>query len=162
MLLKLFRSSFLVVLSIVNFSAVANSSAIEVYDFETVAQEKQFKELSNILRCPKCQNNTIADSNAPLAQDLRQKVFEMTQQGQSKQEIVDYMVARYGNFVTYQPPLTFATLALWLGPIFIIVLGSGLMVARARTQSSQEPNTLSAEDEQRVKSLLNNQGEQEV
>jgi len=67
--------------------------AIDVYDFDTPEQEAQFHELSNTLRCPKCQNNSIADSNAALAQDLRQKVYEMTKEGKSKGEIVDYMIA---------------------------------------------------------------------
>ncbi|MGL6172018.1 MAG: cytochrome c-type biogenesis protein, partial [Vibrio sp.] len=88
---------------LVSLSALAT---IEVYDFDTPEQEKQFQDLGATLRCPKCQNNTIADSNAELAQDLRQKVYEMTKEGKSKAEIVDYMIARYGNFVTYNPPLT--------------------------------------------------------
>ncbi|GAL11631.1 cytochrome c heme lyase subunit CcmL [Vibrio astriarenae] len=69
-----------------SFSALAS---IQVYEFEDLKQEQQFKELGHTLRCPKCQNNTISDSNAELAQDLRQKVYEMTKEGKSKQEIVD-------------------------------------------------------------------------
>ncbi|MEF1184768.1 cytochrome c-type biogenesis protein, partial [Vibrio sinaloensis] len=83
------------------FAAMAFSmavhAAIEVHEFDTLEQEQQFKELGNTLRCPKCQNNTIADSNAELAVDLREKVYEMTKAGKSKQEIIDYMIARYGN-----------------------------------------------------------------
>ena len=85
--------------------AVPVMSAIEVFDFDYPQQEAQFQELSHTLRCPKCQNNSISDSNAELAKDLRLKVYQMTKAGKSKQEIVDYMVARYGNFVTYNPPL---------------------------------------------------------
>ncbi|QSA19380.1 cytochrome c-type biogenesis protein CcmH, partial [Vibrio furnissii] len=88
-------------------------AAIDVYDFESPEQETQFQELSNTLRCPKCQNNSIADSNAELAKDLRHKVYEMTKEGKSKSEIVDYMIARYGNFVTYNPPFTLSTAILW-------------------------------------------------
>ena len=102
--------------------SMAAQAAIQVYEFETLEQEQQFKELGNTLRCPKCQNNTIADSNAELAVDLRQKVYEMTKQGKSKQEIIDYMTARYGNFVTYNPPFTAATSILWLHCLWLCLV----------------------------------------
>jgi cytochrome c-type biogenesis protein CcmH len=141
------------------FSSVA-LAAIEVYEFETPEQEEQFKELGNTLRCPKCQNNTIADSNAPLAQDLRQKVYEMTAEGKSKNEIVDYMVARYGNFVTYKPPFTLGTAILWLGPFAIVIGGLTLMVLRSRKRPvNQSNNALSQQDEARLKQLLDEEGD---
>lgn len=114
---------------LLSFSAY---SAIEVYNFDSPEQEQQFQELNQTLRCPKCQNNTIGDSNAELAQDLRQKVYEMTKEGQSKQDIVDYMIARYGNFVTYKPPFTVATAVLWLGPLFVVLFGFALIVMRSK------------------------------
>ncbi|MBF8999564.1 MULTISPECIES: cytochrome c-type biogenesis protein [Vibrio] len=107
-------------------------AAIEVFNFDSPQQEEQFKELSSTLRCPKCQNNTIADSNAALAQDLREKVYHMTKEGKSKQEIVDYMVARYGNFITYKPPFNASTLLLWLGPILVIFVGFTLLIMRSK------------------------------
>ncbi len=94
--------------------AFHSSAAIEVYNFDNAKQEQQFHELSNTLRCPKCQNNSIADSNAPLAKDLRQKVYLMTKEGKSDDEIKNYMVARYGNFISYDPAFTFSTAILWL------------------------------------------------
>ncbi|KEY91158.1 cytochrome c-type biogenesis protein L [Candidatus Photodesmus blepharus] len=103
-------------------------SAINMYEFNDLKKELQFKALRNTLRCPECQNNTIADSNSELAKRLSQKVYEMTIKGRSEQEIIDYMVARYGNFVTYNPPLTLATLILWISPIFVIILGFGLII----------------------------------
>lgn len=149
----------LAALSTLTASTIA-TAAIEVYEFETPEQEEQFKELGNTLRCPKCQNNTIADSNAPLAQDLRQKVYEMTSEGKSKGEIVDYMVARYGNFVTYKPPFTFATAILWLGPLFVVVGGVGLMVLRSRKRPLVESNNdLSLDEKERLKQLLDEEGE---
>ncbi|WP_260259429.1 cytochrome c-type biogenesis protein [Vibrio intestinalis] len=139
-----------------SFSMVAHAT-IEVYEFENLEQEQQFKELGNTLRCPKCQNNTIADSNAELAQDLRQKVYEMTKEGKDKDEIVDYMIARYGNFVTYNPPFTWATSILWLGPISVLLIGFGFIVVRSR-KGKQQPETVSEEwdqdKEQRLKALL--------
>ncbi|MGF1775118.1 cytochrome c-type biogenesis protein [Vibrio maritimus] len=137
--------------------AFAVNATIEIHEFDSLEQENQFKELSHTLRCPKCQNNTIGDSNAELAQDLRQKVYEMTKEGKSKQEIVDYMIARYGNFVTYNPPLTLATSILWLGPLFVIVLGFGLIVVRSRNnriQKAQKSEQWSDDKEAKLKALL--------
>jgi cytochrome c-type biogenesis protein CcmH len=136
-----------------SFSAWA---VIEVHEFDTAAQEQQFKDLNNTLRCPKCQNNTIGDSNAELALDLRQKVYEMTKAGQSKQEIIDYMVARYGNFVTYQPPFTAGTAILWFGPMLVVVIGFGFILLRSRKQSASKAGTsqLSAEQQARLDALL--------
>ena len=92
-----------VLMLMISGSALAT---IDVLQFKDEAQEQQFRQLTEELRCPKCQNNSIADSNSMIATDLRQKVYELMQEGKSKKEIVDYMVARYGNFVTYDPPLT--------------------------------------------------------
>ena len=90
-----------VLMLMISGSALAT---IDVLQFKDEAQEQQFRQLTEELRCPKCQNNSIADSNSMIATDLRQKVYELMQEGKSKKEIVDYMVARYGNFVTYDPP----------------------------------------------------------
>lgn len=87
-----------VLMLMISGSALAT---IDVLQFKDEAQEQQFRQLTEELRCPKCQNNSIADSNSMIATDLRQKVYELMQEGKSKKEIVDYMVARYGNFVTY-------------------------------------------------------------
>lgn len=108
------------------------SAAIEVYEFDTPEQEEVFKKLGKELRCPKCQNNNIADSNASLAQDLRMKVYELLKQGAGETEIVDYMVARYGNFVTYNPPLTPSTVILWVGPISVVIAGFSILAWRSR------------------------------
>lgn len=136
------------------FSMAAHAT-IEVYEFETLQQEQQFKELGNTLRCPKCQNNTIADSNAELAQDLRHKVYEMTKDGKSKDEIVDYMIARYGNFVTYNPPFTLATSILWLGPLAVVLLGFGVIVVRSRkSKQIAKDDKWDQDKEQRLKALL--------
>lgn len=108
------------------------SAAIDTFTFKDEAQEQQFRQLTEQLRCPKCQNNSIADSNAMIASDMRLKVYELMQEGKSKQQIVDYMVARYGNFVTYEPPVTPMTLILWVLPVLFIVGGAGVIVMRSR------------------------------
>ncbi len=91
--------------------------------------EQQFRQLTEQLRCPKCQNNSIADSNAMIATDMRRRVYDLMQEGKSRRN-VDYMVARYGNFVTYDPPLTPLTVLLWVLPLAAIVAGGWLPVAR--------------------------------
>lgn len=106
----------------------ANATNIEVYDFDTPKQERTYKELTTELRCLVCQNQDIADSNAELAQDMRHKVFRMLKQGKEKQEIVDFMVKRYGDFVLYKPPFEGRTLVLWVGPFVIFVLAVWLML----------------------------------
>lgn len=120
--------------------AMSTCASTSLFTFRDDAQEQQFYQLTAALRCPKCQNNSIADSDAMIATDMRQKVYELMQQGKSKAEIIDYMVARYGNFVTYDPPLTPLTLLLWLSPLAVIAIGGGLIVARTRRrQHFSEP-----------------------
>lgn len=110
----------------------AVSAATDTFTFKDEAQEQQFRQLTEQLRCPKCQNNSIADSNAMIASDMRLKVYELMQEGKNKQQIVDYMVARYGNFVTYEPPVTPSTMILWVLPVLFIVGGVGVIVVRGR------------------------------
>ncbi|QIR97134.1 cytochrome c-type biogenesis protein [Vibrio diabolicus] len=151
------RKLILAVFAAMTLSLVAHA-AIEVYEFDNLEQEQQFKELSHTLRCPKCQNNTISDSNAELAQDLRHKVYEMTKEGKSKDEIVDYMIARYGNFVTYNPPFTVATAILWLGPLAVVLGGFGLIVLRSRKSrvkaKASSDEQWDEQKEARLKALL--------
>ncbi|MFC1507846.1 cytochrome c-type biogenesis protein [Pseudomonadota bacterium] len=136
-------------------AAMPAIAAIDVYEFKNVEQEQAFQELTATLRCPKCQNNTIADSNATLAQDMRQKTYELLNEGKSQQDVIDYMVARYGNFVTYDPPLMASTLILWLGPILFIIIGFTILVMRSRkTEDAKSQVKLEAEEEQRLQALL--------
>ncbi|KPA52579.1 cystathionine gamma-synthase [Photobacterium leiognathi subsp. mandapamensis] len=136
-------------------AALPAFASIDVYDFKNAEQEKQFQELTATLRCPKCQNNNIADSNATLAQDMRQKTFELLQEGKSSQQIIDYMIARYGNFVTYNPPMTASTAILWVGPILFIVIGFTVLVYRSRKNGEKAEETqLDAAEAERLKALL--------
>ena len=128
-------------------------AAPEVMTFQSEAQEQQYRQLTAELRCPKCQNNSIADSNAMIAADMRQKVYELMQQGKTKGQIVDYMVARYGHFVSYEPPLTAGTVLLWLGPGLFVLAGAGVIIARARRRDIPDA-ALSAEERQRLAALL--------
>ncbi|MEB8192814.1 cytochrome c-type biogenesis protein CcmH [Raoultella terrigena] len=127
--------------------------AIDTWQFKNEAQEQAFREVTSQLRCPKCQNNSIADSNAMIAADMRLKVYELQQQGQSKEQIVAYMVARYGNFVSYEPPLTAGTILLWLIPGLFVIVGGGVLVARARRRDTTDA-ALSEQERQRLAALL--------
>lgn len=127
-------------------------AAIDTYQFDSVAQEEQYRDLTGSLRCPKCQNNSIADSNAMIAADMRLKVYQLMKQGEDRQQIIDYMVARYGNFVTYQPPVTPSTLILWVGPALFVILGAGMIILRSRQRKSR--NELDEIEQQRLDAIL--------
>ncbi|AGH39434.1 cytochrome c-type biogenesis protein CcmH [Bibersteinia trehalosi USDA-ARS-USMARC-189] len=109
------------------------AAPIEVQQFDTPQQESDYRALIQELRCPQCQNNNIADSNATIATDMRNKTLELLKQGKSKNEVVDYMIERYGNFVTYDPPLTPATIFLWVMPLALILLGFAVLFLRHKT-----------------------------
>jgi cytochrome c-type biogenesis protein CcmH len=137
-------------------TSLTAAAAIDVYDFESEQKEQEFRELTLQLRCPKCQNNSIGDSNAVIATDMRAKVYELMQQGYSKQQVIDYMIERYGNFVTYQPPVTAATSILWLGPLLFLVAGAFFIVKLSRRKSALTGNDdeLPQEDNVRLQHLL--------
>ena len=108
-----------------------NVSAIDTpMEFDDPATELRFKKLTEELRCLVCQNQSLADSHAELAQDLRNEVYKMVIAGDSNKEIIDYMVTRYGDFVLYRPPVKNTTYFLWFGP-FLILLVAIIIVVRA-------------------------------
>lgn len=109
------------------------------YQFENEQQRSLFFELSHELRCPKCQNQNLADSDAMIAADLKRKVHELVLAGQDKEQVVSYMKQRYGDFVYYQPPVNSITIWLWLLPLlFIIVALSVLVMNRKQTRFSPD------------------------
>lgn len=97
--------------------------AIDPLPFANEAEEQRFQALARELRCLVCQNQNIADSDAGLAKDLRNEVFEMMRAGKSDEEIKQFLVERYGDFVLYDPPFKATTLVLWVGPILILIVG---------------------------------------
>lgn len=117
--------------------------AIDVIEFQNTAEEQRFRELTAELRCLVCQNQSLDDSSAPLAQDLRNEVLELMRAGRSNEEIREYLVARYGDFVLYRPRFTVATLLLWLGPI-LLLLGGLILVFRSlrrmQTSTTNQPS----------------------
>jgi cytochrome c-type biogenesis protein CcmH len=117
--------------------------------------EARLKTLAVELRCLVCQNQTLADSNAPLAEDLRREVREMITKGMSDREIIDFLVQRYGDFVLYRPPWKATTTLLWLGPFLLLIAGAtALVLALRRRQKKLADVTLSEAEHNRVEQLL--------
>ena len=133
-------------------------AAIDAYEFRDEAERERYRTLVEELRCPKCQNQNIADSNAPIAMDLRREIFRMLEEGQSNEQIVDYLVDRYGDFVRYKPPVNAKTLLLWYGPIALLMLGFAVLAVilrrRHRGSAGQASNTLSEAERARLATLL--------
>ena len=143
------------VLALCGLWALSAQAVIETYEFSDPMLEERYQALSAELRCPKCQNQNIADSNAPIAQDLRRLLYQQLEAGASDEEILDYMVARYGEFVRYRPKFSGATAVLWLAPVLLLALGVGIvmMTLRGRSRSAAGAE-LSTEEQQELAQLL--------
>ncbi|HYQ37892.1 MAG TPA: cytochrome c-type biogenesis protein [Pseudomonas sp.] len=136
-------------------------AAIDTYEFQDEGARNRYRTLTEELRCPKCQNQNIADSDAPIAKDLRNEIHRMLGEGKSDDEIVDFLVARYGDFVRYKPPVNERTWLLWYGPWLLLGGGLGvlgLIVLRRRRPAAAagKDADLSAEERARLAQLLNN------
>ena len=151
--MKRFLAAVVLALSL---AGVAHA-AIDTYEFAKEGDRERFRELTKELRCPKCQNQDIADSNAPIAADLRKEIFRMLGEGKDNQQIIDFMVDRYGDFVRYKPALNAKTALLWFGPAGLLFGGLvviAVIVRRRRAQRAEPPPSLSTEERQRLDQLL--------
>jgi cytochrome c-type biogenesis protein CcmH len=149
----IFNTSLFLILMLLTTLGSAKEATPMALDPE---MEKTVNEISSELRCLVCQNQTIADSSAGLAVDLKNQVREMVKAGQSQDEIVDYMVTRYGDFVLYRPPVKATTILLWVGPFLLLLIGLTILVVnlRKRTALVKDDGELSSEENQRLKALL--------
>ena len=140
--------------------SVPSLGVVETYQFSDPILEKRYRQLSIELRCPKCQNQNIAESNAPISRDLRRALYEQLEAGSSDREILDYMAIRYGEFVRYRPDFSKKTALLWIVPFLFLVFGLGilwLVLRRAESENDYidkspinvEPESLFAEDNSR-------------
>lgn len=122
-------------------SALAFASTLyaaeDNFSFETSEQRAAFLTLTAELRCPMCQNQNIADSDAMIAHDMRRKVYTLLKQGKSEAQVIDYMKTRYGDFVHYQPPVTIATMWLWAVPVLFVFIAL-LFIVRRKSASPPE------------------------
>jgi len=136
------------------FGAAANAFTLEEFRFDSREQEQEFRELIGKLRCLVCQNESLAGSKAELAQDLRNEVYKMMRAGRSKDEILDFLVARYGDFVLYEPPLKPSTYFLWFGPFVLIATGAFFMIRALQRKKATPERDLSDTERERLQSLL--------
>ena len=136
----------------------SNAFAVELREFKSEEQRQRFHDLVAELRCTVCQNQSLADSDADLARDLRQRVHELLDDGRSDEEIIAYMVDRFTSFIRYRPPFTAETAALWIGPFAIFALGLLLLfsqIRKHRSEAQQRAGELSGAERQRLAALLN-------
>jgi len=149
------KKLFVLMTLMLSFSVAA---VIDVYDFETDEQEALFRTLTAELRCPKCQNNNLADSNASIAKDMRQKTYNMVVEGQNEDQIVTYWIDRFGNFVLYKPPVTLGTAILWVGPGLFVLFGGLIIVRNSRRKISvktdEHDEALSNAEKDRLAKIL--------
>lgn len=129
-------------------------AGVEFREFANPEQQAAYENLTSELRCLVCQNQTIADSNAELAADLRRQVYEMLQQGKSKQDIAQFMTDRYGDFVLYSPPFKLKTGLLWIGPAAFLLIGLISVFLFTRRKKTAASVQISAEQQQKIRSLL--------
>lgn len=116
--------------------------------------EKRVTALAEELRCLVCQNQTLAESNAPLAEDLRNQLREKMREGKSDREVVDFLVERYGDFVLYRPPLKATTVLLWFGPLLLLAAGFAVLLRRVRARRAVVESGVSDADRKRAAELL--------
>jgi len=151
------RVLFIVVMVVTVFF-VANSayaSPVETFEFQDEVTKIRFQALSKELRCPKCQNQNLADSNSTVASALRLDLYNLLIQGKSDTEIVDLMVGRYGEFVLYRPRVSSVTYILWFGPALLILIGIIVVIVILRKKPATKENlALDSQQQEKLKQLL--------
>lgn len=146
--------SKLIFLVVASYALSAAAAPIETFKFDSPETEKVFHKLSEEIRCLVCQNQNIAESNADLAKDLRLEIYNMLSEGKTEDEIVSFMVDRYGDYVLYRPPFKPMTWLLWFGPIIVFIFGLFFVVRFMKSQNSDgQVEELSAEEIERIKNL---------
>ena len=142
------RALLLALALLLTASAAQAGSAIDALPFKNVAQEQRFQHLTGQLRCLVCQNESLADSNADLAKDLRWQVFQQMQAGKTDAQIKQYLVARYSDYVLYDPPLKPSNYVLWFGPFAVLLAGAAgaALYLRRRARADAAPADSGDED----------------
>ena len=145
---------FVVVVGLLSVLPLAGWAVIETYDFSSPELEVRYHSLSQELRCPKCQNQNIADSNAPIARDLRVVLYEQLEAGASDDEILAFMVARYGEFVRYRPGVDRNTLLLWASPVLLLLTGTVGLMWHFRRRRGDAVQPLSEQEQRELDRLM--------
>ena len=129
-------------------------AGIDIYQFDNVKEEQRFRDLIAELRCPKCQNQNLADSNAGLAKDLKDRTYQLVKEGKTNKEIKNYLVDRYGDFIIYKPPFRLSTWLLWIGPLLVLLLVFGVFIRKNLKTPKNQAMDISLAEQQRLKNLL--------
>ena len=127
---------------------------LEAFKFDSKAEEQHFKDVIEELRCLVCQNQSLLDSDAELAHDLRAEVYNMIQAGKSDEEIITFLVARYGDFVLYNPPLKPSTWLIWFGPFVLLLIAAFLLLRAVRRQKNTPAHEITPEERTRLDAIL--------
>ena len=147
--------------SALNAALIVNTADANL-TFESTAQEMQYRTLIDEFRCPKCQNANLAGSDAPIAQDLKYKTYELVKQGQTNDQIRQYMIARYGEFISYKPPIKRSTWLLWFAPPLVLLVALMVWFFRVRGRRGLTTIPLSAIESWRLHQLLNDESLKDV
>lgn len=142
------------VLSLLFLFQSATAATLAEYSFQDPQQSEDFRAIIEEMRCLVCQNESLAGSNAELAVDLRNEIYDMMKAGQGKDQIIDFMVARYGDFVLYSPPIKPSTYPLWFGPVLLFLIGAVILYNILRRKNRSRETELSAEEQQRLDNIL--------
>jgi cytochrome c-type biogenesis protein CcmH len=134
--------------TVLGLAALVSSAGEAVPEAADPALEARMTRITSELRCLVCQNQTIADSNASLAVDLRRETRELLRQGKSDREVIDYMTARYGDFVLYRPPLKGSTALLWFGPAAMLAAGAAVLILILRRRSRMAADAFDADEDE--------------
>ncbi|WP_316369299.1 cytochrome c-type biogenesis protein [Candidatus Thiodiazotropha sp. CDECU1] len=135
-------------------SPATQATTLADYSFDEPDKAEDFRAIIEEMRCLVCQNESLAGSNAELAVDLRNEIYEMMKSGKEKQDIINFMVARYGDFVLYSPPLKPTTYPIWFGPLIVFLVGGVVLFRILKRKSVTRETELSVEEEQRLNRLL--------
>ncbi len=144
----------LLTLLLICMSAAVLAVQIEFHSFENAQKERLYLDLIAELRCVKCQNQNLAESNAELAQDMREKTYQMIVEGKTRKDVVNYMTARYGDFVLYRPPFKAKTLLLWIGPVLLLFFGLYFLLKVIRNQKTRPAKIYDDSELDSVRELL--------
>lgn len=141
--------------SFFTLTSISYADPIDTYVFNDEVTKVRYQSLVKELRCPKCQNQNLAGSNSQIAVDLREQVYTMINEGKADSEIVNFMVARYGDFVLYRPQVSSLTYVLWYGPVVLLLLGLLIMffILRKKPEDNQKPE-LTSEQQEKLQQFL--------
>lgn len=151
--MALIRTIAALLMLVIAFGAVAGG--IELREFDDPVTEKRYRDLTASMRCPLCENQAIDDSDAPISGDMRERVYQLLQDGQSDIEIINHMVQRFGEYILYNPRLESRTYLLWGLPIALVLLGALVVVGMVRARRNASAKALSTEERHRIDALIN-------